>query len=128
MFVDRAEDQLFDFGGGHAVKLGGPEDSVKTTARDYSPRVDIETARRRIIGTQQNKTSPFTSPSTGAGRPLAHSLNDKELISTHIARVDVRRDHLAIQLSAKSERARASDKNQLQGRQAGIVLDSMRHP
>jgi hypothetical protein len=33
-----------------------------------------------------------------------HSLNDKELIYTHIARVDVKRDHLAIQLSAKSER------------------------
>ena len=33
-----------------------------------------------------------------------HSLNDKELISAHVARVDVKRDHLAIQLSAKSER------------------------
>jgi hypothetical protein len=31
-------------------------------------------------------------------------LNDEELISTHIARVDVKRDHLAIQLSAKPER------------------------
>jgi DNA invertase Pin-like site-specific DNA recombinase len=34
----------------------------------------------------------------------ADSLNDKELISAHVARVDVKRDHLAIQLSAKSER------------------------
>jgi site-specific DNA recombinase len=33
-----------------------------------------------------------------------HSLNDKELISAHVARVDVKRDHLAIQLSAKFER------------------------
>ena len=33
-----------------------------------------------------------------------HSFNDKELISAHVARVDVKRDHLAIQLSAKSER------------------------
>jgi site-specific DNA recombinase len=32
------------------------------------------------------------------------SLNDKELISTHIAHVDVKRDHLAIQLTAKFER------------------------
>ena len=32
------------------------------------------------------------------------SLNDKELISAYVARVDVKRDHLAIQLSAKSER------------------------
>ena len=34
----------------------------------------------------------------------SHSLDDKELISTHVVRVDVKRDHLAIQLSAKSER------------------------
>ena len=32
------------------------------------------------------------------------SLNDKELICAHVARVDVKSDHLAIQLSAKSER------------------------
>jgi hypothetical protein len=32
------------------------------------------------------------------------SLNDKELISAYVARVDVKRDHLAIQLSAKPER------------------------
>ena len=37
-----------------------------------------------------------------------HSLNDKELISAHVARVDVKRDHLAIQLSAKSERDSAA--------------------
>ena len=34
----------------------------------------------------------------------ADSLNDKELISAHVARVDVKSDHLALQLSAKSER------------------------
>jgi hypothetical protein len=32
------------------------------------------------------------------------SLNDQELICAHVARVDVKRDHLAIQLSAKSGR------------------------
>ena len=37
-----------------------------------------------------------------------HSLNDRELISAHVARVDVKRDHLAIQLSAKSERDSAA--------------------
>ena len=37
-----------------------------------------------------------------------HSLNDKELISAHVVRVDVKRDHLAIQLSAKSERDSAA--------------------
>ena len=35
-------------------------------------------------------------------------LNDNELISANVARVDVRRDHLAIQLSAKSERDNAA--------------------
>ena len=33
-----------------------------------------------------------------------HSLNDKELISARVARVDVKRDHLAIQLSANPDR------------------------
>ena len=33
-----------------------------------------------------------------------HSLNDKELISAYVARVDVKPDHLAVQLSAKSGR------------------------
>jgi DNA invertase Pin-like site-specific DNA recombinase len=32
------------------------------------------------------------------------SLNNKELISAYVARVDVKRDHLAVQLSARSER------------------------
>jgi site-specific DNA recombinase len=39
-----------------------------------------------------------------------HSLNDRELISAHVARVDVKRDHLAIQLSAKSDRDSAARK------------------
>ena len=36
------------------------------------------------------------------------ALNDKELISAHVTRVDVKRDHLAVQLSAKSERDSAA--------------------
>ncbi|MGA8751248.1 MAG: recombinase family protein [Pseudolabrys sp.] len=38
----------------------------------------------------------------------AASLNDKEVISAYVARVDVKQDHLAIQLSAKSERDSAA--------------------
>ncbi|MGA8750838.1 MAG: recombinase family protein, partial [Pseudolabrys sp.] len=34
----------------------------------------------------------------------SRSLDDKELISAYVARIDVKRDHLAVQLSAKSER------------------------
>ena len=44
------------------------------------------------------------NPHTKVGAEGHHSLNNKELISAHVARVDVRPDHLAIQLSAKSER------------------------
>ncbi|MGC2643478.1 MAG: recombinase family protein, partial [Pseudolabrys sp.] len=36
------------------------------------------------------------------------ALNDKELISSHVARVDVKRYHLAIQLSSKSDRDSAT--------------------
>jgi site-specific DNA recombinase len=40
------------------------------------------------------------------------SLNDKELTSVHVARVDVKRDHLAIQLSDKSGRDGAAQDRQ----------------
>src|SRR6478672_9560502 len=42
----------------------------------------------------------------------AHALTDKELISAHVARVDVKRDHLAIQLFAKSGDGEALDVQQ----------------
>ena len=35
---------------------------------------------------------------------MPDSLNDKELLSAYVARVDVKSDHLAVQLFAKSER------------------------
>ena len=44
------------------------------------------------------------SPSNKLEAEGPDSLNDKELISAYVARVDVKRDHLAIQLSAKAER------------------------
>jgi hypothetical protein len=42
-------------------------------------------------------------PHKKVGAEGPDTLNDKELISTHISRIDVQPDHLAIQLSAKSE-------------------------
>ena len=54
----------------------------------------IRTLRTHLAGASNNKGKANGS----------HSLNDKELISAYVARVDVKRDHLAIQLSAKSER------------------------
>jgi site-specific DNA recombinase len=47
-------------------------------------------------------------PETKAEAEGPHSLGDKELISAHVARVDVKRDHLSIQLSAETERDSAA--------------------
>ena len=65
---------------------------------------------------RNRKADPQRGPQTSRRRTRTtkwkqralHSLNDKELISAHVARVDVKRDHLAIQLSAKSDRDRAA--------------------
>jgi hypothetical protein len=54
----------------------------------------LSAVRKHLAGNPHNK----------AEAEGADSLNDKELVSAHVARVDVKRDHLVIQLSAKSER------------------------
>ena len=52
------------------------------------------------------------------------SLNDKELISAHVARVDVKSDHLALQLSARSERdSEAQDRRQSAEQDEGVHRD-----
>jgi len=56
-------------------------------------RLILSAVRKHLAGKPNNKVE--------AEGP--HSLNDKELISTYVGRVDVKRDHLAIQLSSKSE-------------------------
>jgi site-specific DNA recombinase len=62
------------------------------------PAVEIEKliigAVRKHLGETRHKEMRGDIPT---------SLSDKELISTYIARVDVKRDHLAIQLAVKSE-------------------------
>ena len=63
------------------------------------PAAEIETLiisalRKHLAGKSNNKGQEQGS----------HSLNDKNLISTHIVRVDVNPDHLAVQLSVKSPR------------------------
>jgi site-specific DNA recombinase len=79
-----------------ALIQGQPDKAAKL---NRVPATEIEklilsAVRKHLPGKQHTKME--------AAGP--HSLNDKELISTHVARVDVNRDHLAIQLSAKSER------------------------
>ena len=53
----------------------------------------LSAVRKHLVGKPHNKVE--------AEAP--GSLNDKELISTHIARVDVKPDHLAVQLSVKPD-------------------------
>ena len=93
----------------HAVKNGvryryyissaliqGQPDKAATLNR--VPAAEIETLiisalRKHLAGESNNKVEAQGSL----------SLNDKELISTHIARVDVKPDHLAVQLSVKPD-------------------------
>ncbi|MGA9196408.1 MAG: recombinase family protein, partial [Pseudolabrys sp.] len=63
-------------------------------------RLILTAVRKHLAGNPHNKVQAEGPP----------SLNDKELISTHVVRVDVKWDHLAIQLSAKSERDSAARK------------------
>jgi site-specific DNA recombinase len=92
----------------HAVKNGvryryyissaliqGQPDKAATLNR--VPAAEIETlfisALRKHLAEQSNNKAEVQR---------ALSLNDKELISTHITRVDVKPDHLAVQLSVKT--------------------------
>ena len=73
-----------------------PEKAAKL---NRAPATEIErliltAVRKHLAGKPHNKVE--------AEGP--HSLNDRELISAHVARVDVKQNHLAIQLSTKSER------------------------
>ena len=77
--------------------------SDKAAKLNRVPATEIEqlitgAVRKHLAGNPSNKLE--------AEGP--DSLNDKELISAYVARVDVKRDHLAIPLSAKSERDNAA--------------------
>jgi site-specific DNA recombinase len=83
-----------------ALSQGQPDKAAKL---NRVPATEIEklilsAVRKHLTGQPHHK----------AEAEGADSLNDKELISGHVARVDVRRDHLAIQLAAKSERDSAA--------------------
>ena len=88
-----------------SVLIQGQPDKAATLNR--VPAADIEklilsAVRKHLAGNPHNKTE--------AEGP--HSLNDKELTSVYVARVDVNRDHLAIQLSTESERDSAAEDRQ----------------
>jgi site-specific DNA recombinase len=80
-----------------ALIQGQPDKAAKL---NRVPATEIEklilsAVRKHLAGKPHNNME--------AGGP--HSLNDKALISADVARVEVKQDHLAIQLSGKSERA-----------------------
>jgi hypothetical protein len=79
-----------------ALIQGQPDKAAKLNRVPASEieKLILSAVRKHLAGKPHNKTE--------AEGP--DSLSDKELISTHIARVDVKRDHLAIQLTAKFER------------------------
>jgi site-specific DNA recombinase len=79
-----------------ALIQGQPDKAAKL---NRVPATEIEklivsAVRKHLAGKPYNKVE--------AEGP--HSLNDKALIAAYVARVDVKRDHLAVQLSTKSER------------------------
>ncbi|MGB8039311.1 MAG: recombinase family protein [Pseudolabrys sp.] len=79
-----------------ALIQGQPDKAAKLNRVPASEieKLILSAVRKHLAGNPHNKTQ--------AEEP--DSLNDKALISAHVARVDVKRDHLAIQLSAKFER------------------------
>ena len=79
-----------------ALIQGQPDKAAKLNRVPASEieKLILSAVRKHLAGKPHNKME--------AEGP--DSLSDKELISTHIARVDVKRDHLAIQLTAKFER------------------------
>ena len=86
-----------------SVLIQGQPDKAAKLNRVPAPEIErliLSAVRKHLAGKQHNKVQAEGPP----------SLNDKELISAHVVRVDVKRDHLAIQLSAKSERDSAARK------------------
>ncbi len=97
-----------------ALIQGQPDKAAKL---NRVPATEIEqlilsAVRKHLAGKPHNKVQ--------AKDP--HSLNDKELISAYVTRVDVKQDHLAVQLSAKSERDSAT-----QDRRHSAELDEPVH-
>jgi hypothetical protein len=79
-----------------ALIQGQPDKAAKL---NRVPATEIE---RLILGAVRKHLTVNPHNKVEAEGPDA--LNDKEFLSAYVTRVDVNRDHLAIQLSAKSER------------------------
>jgi DNA invertase Pin-like site-specific DNA recombinase len=80
-----------------SVLIQGQQDEAAPLNRVPATEIEkliLSAVRKHLAGKPQHKAEA-ESPD---------SLNDKELIFAHVARVDVKSDHLALRLSAKSER------------------------
>jgi hypothetical protein len=79
-----------------ALIQGQPDKAAKLNRVPVTEieKLILSAVRNHLAGKPHNKMEAEGS----------HSLDDKALICAHVVRVDVRRDHLAIQLSAESER------------------------
>jgi DNA invertase Pin-like site-specific DNA recombinase len=95
-----------------ALIQGQPDKAAKL---NRVPATEIEklilsAVRKHLAGKPHNKVEAEAS----------HSLNDKELISTYVARVDVKRDHLAVHLSTKPDQ-RSGERDQELPRERGTL-------
>jgi site-specific DNA recombinase len=79
-----------------SVLIQGQPDKAATLNR--VPAAEIETL---IISAIRKHLAEESNNKAEVQRSL--SLNDKDLISTHIARVDIKPDHIAVQLSGKPD-------------------------
>ena len=83
---------------------GQPDKAAKL---NRVPAIEIE---KPIIGAVREHLR--ANPHNEVGAEGLTSLSDKELISTHIARVDVKRDHIAIQLAVMPEQQSGTQRKQ----------------
>ena len=95
-----------------ALVQGQPDKAAKL---NRVPATEIEklilsAVRKHLAGKPHNKVEAEGPP----------SLNDKELISAHVARVDVKRDHLAVHLSVKPDQ-QSGERDQKLPRQCGTL-------
>jgi site-specific DNA recombinase len=93
--------------------IQGQPDKAATLNR--VPAADIETL---IISALRKHFAEESNNKAEVQRSL--SLNDKELISTYIARVDVKPDHLAVRLSVKPDQ-RSGERHQALSSEVGTL-------
>jgi site-specific DNA recombinase len=95
-----------------ALIQGQPDKAAKL---NRVPATEIEklivSAVREHLARESNNKAEAEGP---------HSLNDKDLVSTHITRVDVKPNHLAVRLSVKPDQ-RSGERHQALSREGGAL-------